>query len=100
MHSLNKYWLCALFLTVVSTAHADFQTKTFTLCKGEFGSGCPTNIIQRISCSESETPIIERECTVIENQKPRVRAYEKSQVSVKNGDKCGYTVWKITCGTK
>jgi len=87
-----------LILLCCSTfAYAEFPVKTFTICKGENNGKCPQPPDFFISCSESETPVIERECTVTEDKKQRVQTYRKSELSVKNGDKCGYTVWKAAC---
>jgi len=71
--------------------------KTFTICKGENKASCPSSVNFVIPCNESETPVIENECTVTENATPRVLLYKKSELAVTNGDKCGYTVWKAEC---
>lgn len=83
-----------------SLAYAGFPLKTFTVCKGEFKSSCPGKPTIHMSCEKSETPVIERECTVTENGKERIRAYTKSEISSQDGNKCGYTVWKADCSSE
>lgn len=89
-----------MFVFAAGTVLADYPPKTFTICKGELAGSCRITPNFKIGCKESETPIIERECTVVEDGKPRVRGYVKNNVSTKNGDQCGYTVWEVTCSTK
>lgn len=82
--------IIAILGTPSSTLAQDLPS--FALCEGEYQSRCPANTEAYTYCYTVKD-WAERVC----KQSELSGNYTAVQLYSKGGNKCGYSVWKITC---
>ena len=95
-----KIMIIALSISVVSgMAHADYTKKW---CQGEISNQCP--IQPHVPCIQDGGPTDVQKattlCTVHSSNGQEVLKFTVETVSSQGGNKCGYTVYQVTCLTK